>query len=184
MVVATHVKLNYDDLRLFPDNGKRHELIDGEHIMTPAPNTKHQRVVIRLGTRLQVSVEKTKSGVVFTAPYDVVLSDYDITEPDIVFVSANRQQIITQANLRGAPDLVVEILSPSTKEIDRTVKFKLYEKYGVREYWIIDPDAETIEIYAWSAAGYALLQKFSRGDIVRSQVLPGFACAVDEIFKV
>ncbi len=183
MVVASNVKLNYDDLQLFPNDGKRHELIDGEHIMAPAPETKHQDTAGNLFALLRAFVRQNKLGRVFVAPVDVVFSEYDVIEPDIVFVSRTHQQIVTKANLRGAPDLVVEILSPSTKEIDRKTKFKLYEKYGVREYWIIDPDAETIEIYALRAAGYALLQKFSRGDVVRSEVLPGFACAVDEIFE-
>ncbi|MBI3741330.1 MAG: Uma2 family endonuclease [Chloroflexi bacterium] len=184
MVVATRVKLNYADLQLFPNDGKRHELIDGEHIMTPAPETKHQDTVGNLFALFRGFVRQNKLGRVFVAPVDVVFSEYDVIEPDIVFVSANRKQIITKTNIRGAPDLVVEILSPSTKEIDRKTKFKLYEKYGVREYWIIDPDAETIEIYALRAEGYVLFQKFSRGDSVRSDVLSGFACMVDELFEV
>ena len=182
MVTPTRVKLTYDDLRLFPNDGNRHELIDGEHIMTPAPKTNHQRVSMNLSRLFDTFVREHRLGHVFAAPFDVVFSEFDVTEPDILFVSREREMILTEDNARGAPDLIVEILSPSTAEIDRKVKFSLYEKYGVREYWIITPDAEIVQLFALRAKGYELLGNFSGKQEVRSEVLTGFACRAEEIF--
>lgn len=184
MTIATRVKLTYADLRLFPNDGKRHELVGGEHIMTPAPKINHQNASGNMFELLRASARKHKLGRVFAAPVDVMFSDFDVTEPDIVFISREREKIITADNIRGAPDLVIEILSPSTAEMDRQVKFKLYEKYGVREYWIVDPDAKWVEIFALRSSGYESLGKFSRGQTVRSGVLKGFNCAASEVFQV
>lgn len=183
MAIATRNKLTYDDLRLFPNDGKRHELIDGEHIMTPAPRTKHQRASMNLAARLYNFVQSQKLGHLFTAPFDIVFSDFDVTEPDLVFISRARENILTEDNVRGAPDLVVEILSPSTAEMDRKAKFTLYEKYGVREYWIVSPEAENVQIFALRAKGYELLGNFTGEQQVRSEVLSGFTCAAEEVFK-
>ncbi len=184
MALAERLKLTYEDLCRYPDDGKRHEIIDGDHIMTPAPKRNHQSASGNLFVRLYAFVQQHNLGWVYTAPFDVVFSKFDVVEPDLVFISRARASILTEANAQGAPDLVVEILSPSTEEIDRQVKFKLYQKFGVREYWIIDPDAETIEIFAARAGGYESLGHFSRGQDVRSDVLSGFACSVDDVFRV
>ncbi len=184
MAIATRSKLTYDDLRLFPNDGKRHELIDGEHIMTPAPKTSHQRASINLATLLHTFVRAHNLGAVFSAPFDIVFSDFDVTEPDLIFISRARENILTEDNARGAPDLVIEILSPSTAEMDRKTKFRLYEKYGVREYWLVSPEAENVQIFALRANGYELLGNFTGGQQVRSEVLSGFACGAEEVFKV
>ncbi len=184
MATATRVKLTYDDLRLFPNDGKRHELIDGEHIMTPAPRTNHQKASMNLSRLLDTFVRVHNSGHVFAAPFDIVFSDFDVTEPDTVFISRARENILTEDNVRGAPDLVVEILSPSTAEMDRKTKFRLYEKYGVREYWLVSPEAENVQIFALRANGYELLGNFTGEQQVRSEVLSGFACGAEEVFKV
>ncbi len=183
MAIATHVKLNYDDLQLFPNDGKRHELIDGDHIMSPSPKTHHQTVALNLAAMFLAFVRKHKLGRVFAAPFDVVFSEWDVVVPDIVFVARARIRIITEAHIRGVPDLIVEILSPSTADMDRRTKFKLYEKYGVREYWIIDPDDESVEVFVLREQGYTLLKRFARGQKAHSEVLTGFACAVDDIFE-
>jgi len=133
---------------------------------------------------LHAFVRKHKLGRVFTAPFDVAFSAWDVTEPDVVFISRARLNILTKDNARGAPDLAVEGLSPGTAQMDRQVKFKLYEKYGVREYWIVDPDDELIEVFVLHANGYEMLDRLTRGDAIRSEVLGGFACAVEEIFSV
>ncbi len=184
MAIAERLKLTYEDLRRFPDDGKRHEIIDGEHVMTPAPNTNHQNASGNLFALLHAFVRHHNLGRVFMAPFDVAFSKFDVVEPDLVFISRARESILTAANAQGAPDLVVEILSPSTEDMDRQTKFKLYQKFGVREYWIVDPDKETIEIFVAGAGGYELLGPFSRGQSVRSDVLTGFACSVDEVFRV
>ncbi len=182
MAIATQVKLSYDDLRLFPGDGKRHELINGEHIMSPAPKTRHQQASINLAALLHAFVRQHNLGRVFATPFDVVFSDFDATEPDILFISRERAKILTEDNARGAPDLIVEILSPSTAEMDRKVKYALYEKYGVREYWIITPDAEIVQVFALHSGVYALLGNFSGKQEIRSEVLSGFACQAEEIF--
>ncbi|HEX7593091.1 MAG TPA: Uma2 family endonuclease [Anaerolineae bacterium] len=182
MAIATRVKLSYDDLRLFPDDGKRHELINGEHIMSPAPKTRHQNASGNLFARMHAFARQHNLGRVFAAPFDVVFSDFDATEPDILFISREHETILTEDNARGAPDLVVEILSPSTAELDRKVKYALYEKYGVREYWIITPDAEIVQIFARRPVGYELLGNFSGKQEIHSEVMSGFTCRAEEIF--
>ncbi len=182
MAIAMRVKLSYDDLHLFPGEGKRHELIDGEHIISPVPKTTHQNASGNLSALLHAFARQHNLGRVFAAPFDVVFSDFDATEPDILFISRERETILTEDNARGAPDLIVEILSPSTAEIDRKVKYSLYEKYGVREYWIITPDAEIVQIFALRDGGYELLGNFSGKQEIRSEVLSGFACQAEAIF--
>ncbi|MDE3087761.1 MAG: Uma2 family endonuclease [Chloroflexota bacterium] len=182
MAIAARVKLSYDDLRLFPEDGKRHETIDGEHIISPVPKTAHQNASGNLSALLHGFARQHSLGRVFSAPFDVVFSDFDVTEPDLLFISREREKILTEDNARGAPDLIVEILSPSTTEIDRKVKYALYEKYGVREYWIITPDAEIVQIFALRPGGYELLGNFSGKEEVRSEVLSRFTCRAEEIF--
>jgi Uma2 family endonuclease len=184
MAVAERLKLTYEDLQRFPDDGKRHEIIDGEHIMTPAPKRNHQNAQVNLLARLYAFVHANNLGWLYAAPFDVVFSKFDVVEPDLVFISRDRASLLTEANVQGAPDLVVEILSPSTVEIDRQTKFKVYKRFGVREYWIVDPDSAQVEIYVARPDGYELLGPFVLGQSVRSEVLTGFACSVDEIFRV
>jgi Uma2 family endonuclease len=133
-------KLTYADFLLFPDDGKRHELIDGVHYVTPCPNFTHQELLGRLhlaiGTFL---VNRRHLGRVVLSPFDVVMSNHDIVEPDLLFIAGDQQAIITEANVQGAPALVVEILSPSTRRRDEGIKRQLFERTGVREYWIVDP---------------------------------------------
>ncbi len=120
----------------------------------------------------------------FTAPIDILFSENDATEPDIVFVSRENESIIKEDNIQGAPDLLIEILSPSTAAIDRKTKFRLYEKYGVREYWLVSPEAENVQIFVLRGSGYELLGNFSGQREVRSELLNGFTCQTSEIFQV
>ena len=139
-------KFTYEDYLLFPEDGRRHELIAGDHYVTPSPRTKHQKVsgslLVSLGTHLQ----KSKGGQVLAAPMDVVLSDLDVVQPDLLFISQARSSILTEKNIQGAPDLLVEILSDSTRKTDEIIKRKLYEQHRVSEYWIIDPELETVKV--------------------------------------
>src|SRR5262245_22711992 len=126
------VKLTYDDFLLFPDDGQRHELIDGEHYVTPSPIRKHQAIVRNLTGMVWAYLQHHPGGSVFGAPFDVVFSHFDVVEPDLLFVSAaRRDQVLTEKNVQGAPDLVVEIGSPSTRRRDETIKRRLYERFGV-----------------------------------------------------
>jgi Uma2 family endonuclease len=185
MANPTRVKFTYEDYLLFPDDGKRHELIDGDHHVTPSPRTKHQKVSGNLFLRLKEHVRRKKSGEVFAAPFDVVLSESDVVEPDLLFVSAARTSIITEDNIQGAPDLVVEILSESTRRTDEIVKRKLYERFGVTEYWIIDPELETVKVYRLRKGVYVRATELSleSRDRLRTPLLPGFDAALAEIFE-
>ena len=139
-------KLTYEDYRNTPAD-KRYELLDGELVVAPAPRIPHQRVAVELGTRLHTFVKDSGLGEILFAPCDVLLSNTDVVQPDLLFVSRERGDILLGGdNVRGAPDLVIEILSPSTSGLDRTLKRRLYARYGVREYWLVDPDAKTVAI--------------------------------------
>lgn len=140
-------KFGYREYCCFPDDGRRHEIIDGDHYMTPSPSTTHQTVSKRLQHQLYTQVELAGLGLVFNAPCDVQLTDYDIVQPDLVVVLKDRTQMITPTKINGVPDLIVEILSPSTASNDTTLKKQLYERTGVAEYWIVDPDNQRLEQY-------------------------------------
>jgi Uma2 family endonuclease len=179
MAPATSTKLTYEDYCLLPDDGRRHEIIDGEHYVNPSPNTRHQRISKRIALAIATFAEPQGLGEVFYAPYDVLLSDINIVEPDIIYVSAARSRIITDANIKGAPDLVVEILSSGNRKYDEVVKFKLYDALGVAEYWIVDADNETVRIYRQSPTGF---KQAPTGDAVTTPLLPGFSLTLRKIF--
>lgn len=180
------LKLNYEDYLSFPDDGKRREIIDGELFVTPAPNTQHQTVVLNLATALKVFLDQSGLGSVFVAPIDVVLSDSDVVQPDLLFVASEQQDRITEANIQGAPDLAVEVLSPTTRRTDEVVKRKRYEQFDVREYWIVDPELETVKVYRRGDSNaferVAELAKES-GDTLTTPLLPGFAIPLAKIFE-
>ena len=182
-VHSTH--LTYDDYLQFPDDGKRHEIIEGDHYMTPAPRTKHQRVSGRLFVALSGFTASRRLGEVFAAPFDVVLSDANVVQPDLLFVSAARAAIVTEDNIQGAPDLVVEILSESSRKKDEVTKRKLYERFGVQEYWIVDPELEIVKVFKLTQHGYGRASELSKetNDVLTTELLSGFKCAVSEIFE-
>ncbi len=182
MSAVTKIRLDYNDLQHFPDDGKRHELIDGDHIMTPSPNTAHQWASGNLFALLHANISRRNLGRVFAAPFDVVFSPYDVVEPDILFISNERVGILTLNNVQGAPDLVVEVISPNTETVDRQEKFHLYEKFGVLEYWIVDPSAETAEVYSLHDQHFISLGRFSGDETIQSRVLSGFECRISEVF--
>jgi Uma2 family endonuclease len=144
---AASGKFTYEDFFHFPDDGKRHEIIDGEHYVTPSPNTKHQAVSMNLAAILWTYLKEHPIGAVFAAPFDVVFSDFDVVEPDVFYISRERAGVLTEKQMRRAPDLVVEILSPGTRKTDEVTKRRLYERSGVNEYRVVDPELDAIKIY-------------------------------------
>ena len=181
------LKLNYDDFVLFPDDGKRHELIDGEHYVTPSPNLKHQKVSGNLHLLIGVWLEDHPIGQIFYAPFDVVFSRYDVVEPDLLYVSnARSAEVLTPANVKGAPDLVIEIGSPSTRKRDETIKRHLYERSGVSEYWVVDPEVDLVRVYRRDAEGFGRVLELSAdaGDILTTPLLPGLALPLARVFKI
>ena len=141
-MINVKTRLTYADY-LETSDDERYELLKGELVMSPSPKEIHQHISGILYLAIGAFVRERSLGKVYFAPFDVVLSDTNVVQPDLLFVSNERAGIITQDNVQGAPDLVVEILSPATAERDRTLKLDLYAQYGVKEYWIVDPDAET-----------------------------------------
>ena len=183
MVVAKPTtKLTYQDYAKTPE-GEIWELIDGEKFMPPSPGEAHQRINIRLGSWLHMFVEDGGLGRVYIAPFDVVLSDVDVVQPDLLFISNERADIVTRANVRGAPDLVVEIRSPSTANRDWTIKRDLYAKYGVREYWVVDPDARKVWVMALGDQGFDEVGSYGAGDVLTSPTLEGLSIDLDDIFR-
>ena len=176
------LKFTYEHYRTTPED-KRYELLDGDLLMTPAPNLKHQGVQFELGSRLGRFIKERALGEFFFAPCDVVLSNHDVVQPDLLFVSREREHLLSGGdNVRGAPDLVVEVLSPTTADRDRGYKHALYAKHGVREYWLVDPVDETIVIHRLQDGALVAAHTFGRGQTLRSPLLAGFELALDAVF--
>ena len=180
------LKLTYDDFALFPDDGKRHELIDGEHYVTPTPNTRHQQICGDLFALIWIYLEAHPIGRAFGVPLDVVFSQFDVVEPDIQYLSNERAaEVITPQHVRGAPHLVVEIASPSTRKRDETIKRHLYERAGVSEYWIIDPDIDVVRVYRREGDAFGRPIELSReaGDVLTTPLLPGLELPLARILR-
>jgi Uma2 family endonuclease len=175
------LQFTYADYLLLPEES-RYELLDGDLFLTPAPTTGHQRVSRNLSFLLHDFVQNRRLGEVLPAPCDVVLSETNVVQPDILFVSAERLSIIGEKNVAGPPDLVVEVLSAGTEERDRTLKTKLYARFGVRELWVADPKAKTVALFVLSGEGYRQEAVFGVGEILRSPLLPGLEISLDDVF--
>lgn len=180
MATQPDTGLTYDDLVGFPEDNLRRELIGGELIVTAAPATRHQRVVARLTARL-LAYEEGHGGVVLPAPADVFFSDVDVVEPDVLFVSAAREDIVEGKVVRGAPDLVIEVSSPTTRHLELVRKRDLYEHYGVPEYWYVDLDADRAEVYRRSGDRYDPPVIAGWGHNLTVPSLPGLSIPVDYV---
>ncbi|MCC7008279.1 MAG: Uma2 family endonuclease [Acidobacteria bacterium] len=180
-------RLTYDDFVHFPeDDGLRHELIDGEHYVTAAPNVRHQDILGSVHFLIRTWLEDHPAGRVFFAPFDVVISRFDVVEPDLVYMSHERAAaILTKANAQGVPELVVEIASESTRRRDATIKRRLYERSGVSEYWTIDPDTQTIRVQRRVRDRFveAAVLALDAGDVLTTPLLPGLQMPLGRIFR-
>ena len=179
------VKFTYEDFVHFPNDGRRHELIDGEHYVTPSPNTKHQRISMKLALAFGRYLEHHSIGEIFSAPFDVVFSALDVVEPDLLYISRERWQILTDQHVRGAPDLAVEILSPGTRTTDEIKKRNLYERFGVREYWVVDPELDEIKVYRRVEDAFARVAELSvtHEDVLTTPLLPDFSVSLVDVFS-
>jgi Uma2 family endonuclease len=180
------VKLTYDDFVLFPDDGKRHELIDGEHYVTPSPNTKHQTVSMNLLLMIGGWLDGHPVGRLYHAPFDVVFSNFDVVEPDLLYISnERRREIVTPQHVRGAPELVIEIGSPGTRKRDETIKRRLYERSGVHEYWVVDPDTDVVRVYRRDGDRFARVTELSReaDDVLTTPLFPALELQLTRVFK-
>lgn len=178
MAPETSIKLTYEDYLAIPDDGRRHEIIDGEYYVNPAPNIKHQVVVMNLTERLSPHVRNYGLGRALSAPCDVLLGEHGIMQPDVLFVAAARISIITPDYVQGAPDLVVEVLS-SNRDYDERVKYQIYELAGVVEYWIIDPVVESAKVFRRSGNKFAPVRV---SDVITTPLLPGFQLRIADLF--
>jgi Uma2 family endonuclease len=179
-------RYTYADLQQFPEGeGTRYEIIDGELFVTPSPNRAHQRLVLRLATALNSFVEAHTAGEVYVAPFDVLFNELNVVIPDVLFVSAARLDAIERNGVHGAPDLVIEVLSPGTRRVDLTRKKVLYEQRGAEEYWLVDPEARTLTIMRRAQGGFAEPDVYAAGGgrQVSTALLPEFAIDLDALFR-
>jgi Uma2 family endonuclease len=177
-------RLTYDDFLLFPDDGLRHEIIDGEHYVTPSPNTRHQVLLGRLHVEVALYLRAhTGTGQVFLSPFDVLFTQWDIVEPDLLFIGADQESILTDKNVQGAPALVVEILSAGTRKVDENAKRQLFDRGGVREYWIVDPEFDAVRVFRRGNDGsFPLVDELTREHVLTTPMLPGLEIRLDELF--
>jgi Uma2 family endonuclease len=177
-------RLTYDDFLLFPDDGLRHEIIDGEHYVTPSPNPRHQLLLGRLHFDIELYLRAHPgSGQVFLSPLDVVFSQWDVVEPDLLFIAAAQEDILTDKNVQGAPALVVEIASPGTRRRDEHIKRQLFDRGGVREYWIVDPDTHVVRLFRRQRDGaFAAVAELARGSVLTTPLLPRLEIRLNELF--
>lgn len=177
------IRLSVDEYMELPNDGKRYEIVDGDLFMSPAPTPKHQKVSRKLQTILILALERTGQGEVYNAPIDVVLGRYDVVEPDLVFIRTDNLRIVGDKNIQGIPDLLIEILSPSTRRSDVLVKSPLYARFGVPAYWIVDPDIDRIEFFALEGGSYKLAQVASSPEVVRPADFPGLEIPLADVFS-
>jgi Uma2 family endonuclease len=186
MPSSSSLKLTYEDYEQLPDDGRRHELVGGEHFVSPAPSLRHQAILVNLVFLFKAFLQQQQQrvGRVFSAPTDVVLSASDVVQPDLLFVAHARSGILGERNVQGAPDLVVEILSESSRKLDEVTKRKLYEHHGVQEYWVVDPVIETVKVYRREGETFIRAAELSAeaGELLESPLLPGLAMPLAEIF--
>lgn len=179
----TAVRYTYADYQALPDDGPRYELIGGELIMAAAPLTRHQIILVNLLVILDGYVRSRRSGRVLCAPIDVHLSDHDVVQPDIVFISAAHADRIVRVGIEGPPDLCVEILSEGTRKLDLDRKRRLYAEHGAGEYWVFDPDADTATVWRLREDAVKPAATFTRTDTMTSAMFPGLEIRLGEVFE-
>lgn len=180
---AMQLRTSYADLERMPDDGRRHELYDGEIVVVPTPLPRHQDVVFRIARTLDAYGERC-GGKMFIAPLDIVFSDYNVLQPDVLFFRASRVHVIDLDKVtRHAPDIAVEVLSPSTRKRDHGRKMEIYEQYGVKEYWLVNPFDRSIERHELVRDRYELRQLALLADTLVSSVLPELEISLVSLFR-
>lgn len=182
---TAHRKLTYEDYLRFPDDGRRHEILDGEHYVTAVPYPWHQAILGELYLWIGNFLRQNRLGRVFFAPVDVLLSKHDIVQPDLLFISNERLTALTEKNVQGAPDLVVEVLSGSTRRTDEGLKLERYELLDVREYWAVDPSRNVVRVYRRSGDRLRKEAELTAaaGDRLTTPLMPGLEIPLTEVFQ-
>jgi Uma2 family endonuclease len=174
--------LTVGDYRATPE-GSRYQLIDGELIMAPAPNRYHQEIVWNLMRILDRHLVQHQTGRAFVAPFDVFLSEHDVFQPDVLFISKDRENILADDGAHGAPDLVIEIISPSNAHLEKTAKRAVYARTGVKEFWLVDPHLQQIHLYDFAANPAKFVRIVDEDETFETATLPGLVVAAAEVFK-
>jgi Uma2 family endonuclease len=173
----------YADYLNLPDDGKRYEIIDGELYMVPAPTLDHQRAAGTFHAIIWHFLEENPIGEVFPAPTDVIFSELSVVQPDVVFVSKEKSDILTRENIQGSPSLVIEVLSPGTERRDRTEKLETYARYGVQEYWMASEENETVEVWRRKGNKLEFHVLHDRTQTLTTPLLPGLEIPLTKIFR-
>ena len=181
---AVRRRVGYTDLVNMPDDGRRYEIHGGELVVVPSPLPIHQIAVLPIATRLD-DYGRQSGGIALVAPLDIVFDEHDVVQPDVVFFRAERRHLVQpHVVTRAAPDIAVEVLSPSTAAVDRGLKMDLFARYGVPEYWIADPFRLRFEVHVLAAGACEQVQVALPGDTVRSVLLPDLTLPVAGIFTL
>jgi Uma2 family endonuclease len=176
--------LTYQDYRRLPEDGKRYELMEGElFVVSPAPSTRHQTVSRRLLFALMDALEQSGLAQVFNAPIDLVLSQTTVVQPDLIVIGSVHASIITDRAIEGIPDIVVEILSPSSLDRDQYIKKRLYQQFGVPEYWVVDPEYGFLVVYRLDQGTYGIRARYDRASILESPEFPTLRVPLLDLFR-
>lgn len=183
--VPEALKITYTDLQGLPQdmNNTRYELFEGVCVMTPSPSYRHQNAVANLFYHMSRYIRERKLGKLLTAPCDVYFDETTVFEPDLLFISTEQMGIIGERRINGAPDLVIEVLSPTTEDRDRGYKQKRYAMEGVREYWLVDPEADVVEVLGGGPGEFEVLGRFTEQQRIRSGLFDGLEIRVDELWE-
>jgi Uma2 family endonuclease len=177
------VPFTYREYALLPDDGRWYELIDGDFLVSPSPSPSHQTVLRLLQFELMQQIEKTGTAFVFNAPCDLILSDTTVVQPDLVVVRQSRKEIITKRGIEGIPEIIVEIISPSSKERDEFLKKSLYSRFAIPEYWLVHQDLGFVSILRLDNNIYRLYKRFDCADILQSPEFPEISIPLAPIFR-
>ena len=183
VIRKTGTRLTYEQYRALPEDGNRYEVVQGELLMTAAPRIDHQRVSANLQFILESYIRANNWGKLFDAPVEVYLGEEDIVQPDLVCVSREHEQIIAEKNITGAPDLIVEILSPSTARYDRVLKANMYARHRVPHYWVVDAEARTLEAFEWDNGHYRLIAAHAEDEKFQPSLFPNLTISLTELWK-
>lgn len=181
--ISKALAMTYDDYVLLPDDGYRYEILDGDLVMTPAPNPRHQNVLLNLASVIREWVASADLGKVYIAPIDVLLERTIVVQPDLLFIQRERLQIVTERGIEGAPDLVVEILSPGTAQRDRLAKARIYARRGVGDYWIVDPDRRTLEAFHLAQKRYRKVASLRGKHTLHPVRFPNLVISLPDLWK-
>jgi Uma2 family endonuclease len=181
-LAAGKIMLTYEDYACLPDDRMRYEIIEGKVVASPSPPIQHQRVSMNILFRLAKDLDYKGKGKVLMAPCDVILSEHNIVQPDLIYICSENASIIREKNIQGSSDLLIEILSPSTRRRDVLTKAGLYAAHGVPHYWIVDPDLDRIETFGLEGDVYASTGTCSAPESMEPTGFPGLVLPLDEVF--